>query len=381
MGSDGPFWSLTLQDLLLLLNSSRAGLAAAEAERRLAQHGPNSLRPDTNGRIIRLLLRQFTSPIVLLLLGAALLSFVLHDSADGAIVMVIVAVSGLLGFWQERGAAGIVAKLLAVVDVRATVLRDNRETQIAAAHVVAGDMVAVSAGSSVPGDCRLLDARDLFLNEAALTGETYPVEKVAGELAGGHASSQADQCLVHGHSCRERQRAPWSCGPAEPRSSDASRSVCVSALRRRSSSGACATSAYFLMEVTLLLVLAIFAINVYLAEADPGFVALRAGPGRRSDALNCCPRSSASTSPRARRPWLHKGDRQAADGDRELRQHGRALLDKTGTLTEGLVHLHSAVDAAGAENDRVLFHAYLNASFQTGFANPIDEAIRELSGA
>jgi len=74
---------------------------------------------------------------VLLLLGAAVLSFALHDSADGAIVMVIVAVSGLLGFWQERGAAGIVAKLLAVVDVRALVLRDGSEMQIPAEHVVA----------------------------------------------------------------------------------------------------------------------------------------------------------------------------------------------------------------------------------------------------
>lgn len=74
---------------------------------------------------------------MLLLLGAAVLSFALHDSADGAIVMVIVAVSGLLGFWQERGAAGIVAKLLAVVDVRALVLRDGSEMQIPAEHVVA----------------------------------------------------------------------------------------------------------------------------------------------------------------------------------------------------------------------------------------------------
>jgi magnesium-transporting ATPase (P-type) len=150
---DAALWSTRAADLLHDLETSPTGLTSAVALQRLQDQRLNRLGTRTGVDVPLLLLRQFTSPIVLLLLGAALLSFLLHDSADVAIVMVIVAVSGLLGFWQERGAAGIVAKLLEVVDVRATVLRDGRETQVPAERVVAGDVVALSAGSSIPADC------------------------------------------------------------------------------------------------------------------------------------------------------------------------------------------------------------------------------------
>ena len=198
MGSDSAFWSLTLQDLLSSLNSSRAGLAAAEAERRLAQHGPNSLRPDTNGRIIRLLLRQFGSPIVLLLIGAAVLSVLLHDATDGAIILMIVAVSGILGLWQEYKAANIVATLLSKVELKATVVRDGGETQVPVSAVVPGDIVCVSAGSGIPADCRVLASRDLFVNEAALTGESFPVEKSDAQLAAATPLGQRTNAVFKG---------------------------------------------------------------------------------------------------------------------------------------------------------------------------------------
>ena len=158
------FWSLQLQNLLSSLATSADGLTTAEAERRLAVHGSNTIGASANGHIVRLLLRQFASPIVLLLIGAACLSVALHDPTDGAIILAIVLVSGLLGFWQEHNAANIVEALLSKVELQATVIRDGRETKVPMTAVVPGDIVSVSAGSGIPADCRILASRDLFVN-------------------------------------------------------------------------------------------------------------------------------------------------------------------------------------------------------------------------
>jgi P-type Mg2+ transporter len=99
------------------------------------------------------------------------------------IILGIVLASGVLGFWQERGAAHAVDKLLAVVQTKATALRDGVQKEIPVAEVVPGDIVVLSAGKSIPGDCLVLESKDLFLDEAALTGETFPVEKTPETVA------------------------------------------------------------------------------------------------------------------------------------------------------------------------------------------------------
>ena len=153
-----------------------SGLSSVEAERRLRQYGQNRFAASRQSRLVLLLL-QFRSPITLLLAAAAALSLFLGDITDAVIILAIILVSGLLGFWQEKGAADAIRKLLALVSVQVTVVRDDRQTVVPVEAVVPGDMVVLSAGSKIPGDCLLLEAKDLFVNEAAMTGETYPVEK------------------------------------------------------------------------------------------------------------------------------------------------------------------------------------------------------------
>ena len=116
-------------------------------------------------------------------MAAAILSYFLHDNTDAAIIIAIVLISGLLGLWQEKGAANLVSKLLSIVQTKATVVRDGTDKEIAVAGMcVPGDIVVLSAGSIVPGDCLLLELKDLFVDEAALTGESYPVDKVVGPV-------------------------------------------------------------------------------------------------------------------------------------------------------------------------------------------------------
>lgn len=120
------FWSLPPSELLQLLQTSAKGLTDEEARKRLARYGYNLLKPRRRADAFTLLLSQFKSPIVLILLFAAALSLVVQANTDALIILAIVLASSLLGFWQERGAANAVEKLLAIVRIRASVLRDGK---------------------------------------------------------------------------------------------------------------------------------------------------------------------------------------------------------------------------------------------------------------
>ena len=182
MNSQSTFWSLSTDQVLQQTHSTTAGLSRADAKKRLSQYGANSLKQTHKSSALVLLLNQFKSPIIVILIFAALLSIFLKDALDAIIILAIVLISGLLGFWQERGASNAVEKLLALVQVKATVLRDNQSQEIPNQEVVPGDIVVLCAGKNIPGDCLVLESKDLSVNEAALTGETYPVDKLSGVL-------------------------------------------------------------------------------------------------------------------------------------------------------------------------------------------------------
>jgi len=192
------FWSVSIAEMLQKLQFAPQGLTNDQARERLARYGSNLLKPKERSDALTLLLSQFKSPIILILLFAAALSLFLHDPADALIILTIVFMSGLLGFWQERGAAHAVEKLLAMVQTKAVVLRDGSPQEIPAEEVVPGDVIILSAGGSISGDCLILESKDLFVNEASLTGETYPVEKTVGVLAPETSLSQRNNALFMG---------------------------------------------------------------------------------------------------------------------------------------------------------------------------------------
>jgi Mg2+-importing ATPase len=140
------FWSVTASEILKKLQTTPQGLGEGEAQERLARHGSNLLRPKKKTDALTLLLSQFKSPIILILLFAVGLSFSLHDSADALIILIIVLVSGLLGFWQERGAINAVEKLLAIFQIKATVIRDGASKEVLVEEIVPGDLVVLNAG-------------------------------------------------------------------------------------------------------------------------------------------------------------------------------------------------------------------------------------------
>ncbi len=362
------------------LTASPTGLSTEEARHRYEQFGPNTLNVRRHSHVPTLLLRQFSSPIVLILIVAATLSFALKDTTDGLIILGIILASGLLGFWQEHSGAQAVDRLLETVEPKSLVLRDDHETDLPTDELVPGDVVLLSAGSGIPADCILLEEHDLFVDEAALTGESYPVNKTPGTVAanaplsqrtnalflGSHVISGSGRALVvhTGHNTQfgaisERLRL-------RPPETEFERGV------RR--------FGYLLVEVTLVLVIAIFASNVYLHRPvlDSFLFALALAVGLTPQLLPGI--ISVNLARGARRMADQKVIVKRLAAIENFGSMNVLCSDKTGTLTEGRVRIHAALDAQGQQNPRVLLHACLNATYETAFKNPIDDALRSQEG-
>ena len=370
------FWSTPIADMLQQLKTTPQGLSSQEAQIRLASQGANLLKAKKRTDSLTLFLNQFKSPIIIILLFAAVLSFFLHDAADALIILSIVFVSGLLGFFQERGASNAVAKLLAIVQTKVQALRDGKQQEVPLEDIIPGDIVILTAGDMVPGDCALVDSRDLFLDEATLTGETYPVEKEVGILLPETPLSQRKNTLFMGtHVVSGTGTAVVVFTGTKTEFGKVSERLKLRPAETEFEVGV-RRFGYFLMEVTLVLLLAIFATNVYLARPvmESFLFSLALAVGMTPQLLPAI--ITINLSHGAKRMAANKVIVKRLASIENFGSMNVLCSDKTGTLTEGQVHIQSAVDVNGQENEKVLFYAYLNASYETGFINPIDRAIR-----
>lgn len=370
------FWCIPAAEMLRHLGTTQEGLSSEEARQRLARYGSNPLKPQKRSNVLTLLLAQFKSPLVLILLFATGLSFFLHDPVNASIILIIVLVSGLLGFWQDYSATNAVQKLLAIVQIKAAVLRDGVAQEIPIEQIVPGDIVILNAGDIVPGDCLVQESKDLFIDEATLTGETYPVEKSVGLLAAETPLGQRTNALWMGtHVVSGSAKALVISTGKETEFGRVSERLKLRPPATEFEHGI-RQFGYFLMEVTLVLVIAIFAINVYLARPvlDSFLFSLALAVGLTPQLLPAI--ISINLAHGAKRMAEGKVIVKRLASIENFGSMNVICSDKTGTLTEGSVRLQSALDVEGAPSEKVLLYAYLNAFYETGFTNPIDEAIR-----
>ena len=166
----------TLATLYQRLGSSEQGLTGEEARRRLAQHGPNETAAVTRSGPVRQILAALVNPLVLILLAASIVSAVLGEPLDAVIIVAII-FSTAIDFYQTHRSQEAVERLRSQVAPTATTLRDGKWIEVTRREVVPGDVIRLSAGDLVPADARLIEARDLHVQQAALTGESMPVEK------------------------------------------------------------------------------------------------------------------------------------------------------------------------------------------------------------
>ena len=370
-----PYWSRPPEKMLSDLGSAVGGLSAAEAAQRLRRLGKNVLKVEKKETALRLFVRQFTSPIVLILLVATGISAVVRDWTDASIILAIVLGSALLSFFQERGAHSAVEKLRSQVTIKAAVLRDGKEVSIPASEVVVGDVVQLSAGSLVPADGVLLEAKDLHVSQSVLTGEAFPVEKEPGVAPTESSLAERTNCVFMGTSVRS--------GTGRFVVTETGQATAFGQIAHSLSLRPPETEfergikhlGFLLSEVMFVLVLAVFAINVFfhrpILEAFLFSLALAVG-------------LTPQLLPAIININLSKGSQVMARSGVIVRRltaienfgsMDTLCTDKTGTLTEGVVSLEGAVDPRGEPSEAVFRLAYLNAHFETGLANPLDEAI------
>lgn len=369
---------LPLSQLYEALATDGTGLDKQEAARRLQSVRRNEHHPAGRLRkILAILVNQFRSPLVLLLLVAVVLSAFLGEVSDTLIIGCIILASGLLSFWQEFKAGKAVEKLQKLISQKSRVFRDSAELTIDAADVVAGDLVLLRAGDIIPADCRIIDSNELHVNESSLTGESFPAEKMPGQLNGQTALSGSFNCLWQGTSVISgtgralvvRTGLDTVFGKLRESLSETSETAFEHGIRG---------FGYFLLQITTVLTLVILAVNIYFGKPliDSVLFSLALAVGMAPELLPAI--MTVSMSSAAARMMERKVIVKKLSSIFNLGEVTVLCTDKTGTVTEGAVRVCGAVDAEGNSQKQLHLYAYLNALMQQGFANPIDEALVEL---
>ncbi|GIW34141.1 magnesium-translocating P-type ATPase [Meiothermus sp.] len=370
-----PYWAEALEGLWTRLKSQPDGLNPAEARRRLQQWGPNTLQTRRRTTALAVLLAQFKSPLVLMLVFAASVSALVQEWLDAFIVLLIVLGSALLSFVQEYSASRAVEKLLARVQVRVWLLRGGQTLHLPAEEVVPGDVVLLSAGSLIPADGRVLEAKDFFVSQAALTGETFPVEKLPGVVPPEASLSERTNCVFMGTSVRS--------GTARVLVVETGASTAFGKIADRLALRPPETEfergirqfGFLLTQVMLLMVLLVFAVNVFGEKPpiDSLLFAIALAVGLTPELLPAI--IGVNLAKGAQRMARHGVIVRRLSAIENLGSMDVLCTDKTGTLTEGVVRLDGALDSGGRPSSQVLRQAFWNAYFQTGLANPLDQAI------
>lgn len=370
-----PFWNLEASEAFSRLGVDPVGLSSGQAAERLRAYGPNTVKSNSSQQLILLFFAQFKSPVTILLIVASLLAAGLGDTADAVIILAIVLISGCLGFWQERGAAKAIKSLLRMVQLNCTVFRDGQPVGIPVTAVVPGDIVQLSAGDLIPGDSLLLSASALFVDEAAFTGETFPVEKTCGQVAVDTPLARRSNTLFMGsHVVSGTARALVIYSGAATEFGKLSASL-QNAIPETDFERGIRKFGYLLMELTLLLVIIIFALNVWLHKPvlDSFLFSLALAVGLTPQLLPAI--ISVNLAVGAQKMAKKQVIVKRLSAIENFGSMNVLCTDKTGTITAGKVVLKDALDSDGRPSVSVLHYAWLNAALQQGFHNPIDKAI------
>lgn len=379
--SDNPqiaqqeYWSIAPEHLFSSLKTSEKGLTQQEAEERLKSYGLNALEQRRETTALMLFLSQFKSPLVLILIFAAIISIIVGEWTDASIVLAVVFGSTILGFAQEYNASNAVEKLRSQVRIKSIVLRDGQSRFIPSEQIIPGDIVLLSAGSLVPADGVVLSAKDFFVNQAVLTGETFPVEKRPGTVPARASLVERTNCVFMGTSAGS--------GSAQVLIVQTGKSTMFGQIAERLRLHPPETEfergiqrfGYLLTQVMLVMVIFVLAVNIFLNKPpiDSLLFALALAVGLAPELL---PAIISITLAHGAQKMAKRGVIvRRLNSIENFGSMDVLCTDKTGTLTEGVVQLDGALDIKGQPSTSVLRYAYLNAHYQTGLNNLLDEAI------
>jgi len=369
------YWSIPAEALLAQLDTRISGLSSGEARARLDDVGANAIRAGRGASALTTFARQFRSPLVLILIFAAVVSGIVGEGSEAVIIGVIVLASCVLSFTQEYGASRAMQALTARIARKALVLRDGREALLPVEAIVPGDIVRLSAGNLVPADGILLETRDFNVSEAALTGETFPVVKTAGVCPPQARIGQRTNTAFTGTSVRSGTATMAVVKTGGKTEFAAIAATIAHAAPETDFARGIRRFGYLMTEIMLVIVILVFFANLLLHRpaVDSLLFSLALAVGLTPELL---PAIISVTLARGARTMAANGVIvRRLDAIENLGSMDLLCTDKTGTLTEGVIRLDGCRDASGAEAPQVRLWALLNATLQAGMANPLDEAI------
>ena len=372
----GAVSSQSLDELVGRLSTDLAtGLPTSAVDQRLTVYGFNRVDTDTHASLLKRLVSRFRNPLILVLVAAAAISALTGDTPSLLIIILIVGLSIILDVVQESRAQTAAAKLRDQVSLSARVLRDGQWNDLPALQLVPGDIIALTAGDLVPADCRLVTVRDLYINEALLTGEAFPSEKAceAGPqkalipqndaYMGTSVVSGNATALVVATGRKAQLGAIASALRADPPETSFDRGI--------------QQFGRMILRLTILLVLITLLINLMLHRPplQSFLFSLALAVGLTPELLPMI--MSVTLAHGALRMARKRVIVKRLSAIHDLGSMDVLCSDKTGTLTEARIALIRAVDVQGRDCPAALCNGQLNAAFETGLKSPMDQAILE----
>jgi Mg2+-importing ATPase len=360
------------------LGSQLAGLSQAEAGSRLKQVGMNEIAREKRQSALMRLLVNIKNPLVLLLVALGVLSYLTGDLKAMLVIFAMVVLSVVLRFFQEMRADNAAAKLQAMVSNKATLVRDGKEEEVPLKMLVPGDIIRLAAGDMVPADVRVLSAKDLFLNQAALTGEALPVEKKAAP-----ATTDVQNPLDLPNLCFLGSNVESGSATAVVihtggRTYFGSLAASIVGQRQLTSFDLGVNKFTWLMiRFIAVMVPLVFLINGLSKhnwlEAFLFAMAVAVGLTPEMLPMIVTVNLSKGALAMARKKVIVK----RLNAIQNFGAMDVLCTDKTGTLTQGKIVLEKHLDANGDPSEKVLQFGYLNSYYHTGLKNLLDEAILE----
>jgi Mg2+-importing ATPase len=359
------------------LRSQPDGLSAAEAAARLKQYGPNEVAREKRQSPWMRLLDNVRNPLVILLTALGVLSYLTGDLRAMAVIFVMVVLGVVLRFYQEQRADNAAEKLKAMVSSTATAVRAGAAAEVPLKQLVPGDIIRLAAGDMVPADARVLSAKDLFLNQAALTGESLPVErKAAPACADVQNPLEASSLCFLGSNVESGSATAVVIHTGDQTYFGSLAASIVGQRVLTSFDKGVNQFTWLMIRFIAVMVPAVFLLNGLSKQhnwVEAFLFAMAVAVGLTPEML-----------PMIVTVNLSKGALAMADKKvivkrlNAIQNFGAAdvlCTDKTGTLTQGRIILEKHIDVRGNDSPRVLHYGYMNSYFQTGLKNLMDEAI------
>jgi len=375
--TENRFWQFDTNHWFQQLNSSEKGLSQVSADKILIEQGFHPKSKSVFKKDFLLFFSQFKSPLMLLLIGAVIISGFLGDTSDVLIILFIVLSTGLLSFFQERNAGKVVEKLQSMISLKASVVREGLQQEIASTQIVKGDVIILNAGDMLPADCLIIESDELYANEASLTGESFPARKEAGVLEEQTELTKRTNCLWEGTNIVSGNAKALVIQTGEETifgsiSKSASRTIETTFEKGIRDFG------FFLMKITLTLAVFILVVNLlnHKGVIESALFALALAVGMAPELLPAI--TTIAMSAGAKRLLAKKVIVKKLNSIQNLGEVNLLCTDKTGTITEGSIMVAGIVNGLGQESEFVKQLAFWNASLEAGYSNPIDEALKQL---